>query len=116
MDLRSVLFLSITSTASQHYMFKPSELQVFILRVEIIHISKGSASLHTYSWCYNSSATPTLLLVEPLVQDIKQYRMVITPLTKPEHEIFLVWSCVDKKEKSKTAILSDYLFFREGLS
>ena len=35
--------------------------------------------------------------------------MVITPLTKPEHEIFLVWSCVDKKEKSETAILSDYL-------
>lgn len=42
--------------------------------------------------------------------------MVITPLTKAEYEIFLVWSGVGKKEKPETAILSDYLFFLEGLS
>lgn len=28
--------------------------------------------------------------------------------------IFLVWSCVDKSRKLKTAILSDYLFFLES--
>lgn len=84
--------------------------------MEYYIISKGSASL-TYIQLvlYNSSATPTLLLLEPLVQDIKQYRMVITPLTKPEHEIF--WFGRNRQErKLKTAILSDYLFFLEGLS